>query len=60
MCGCPPNPKYRVATFWKSPGFFCCSGKSLNFVYKSWKVLENIWEVSHALLGQNIKGNYFL
>jgi len=22
----------RVATSWKSPGFFCCPGKSLNFV----------------------------
>jgi len=33
---------YRVATSWKSSGFFCCRRKSLNFVYKFWKVLENI------------------
>jgi len=31
--------------------FFCCLGKSWNFVYKSWKVLENIWEVSRASPG---------
>ena len=28
----------RVATSWKSPGFFCCPGKSLNFACKPWKV----------------------
>jgi len=39
--------------------FFCCPGKSLNFVYKSWKVLENIWEVSRALPGQNSKSTFF-
>jgi len=22
--------------------YFCCAGKSLNFVFKSWKVVENI------------------
>ena len=40
----------RVATSWKSPGFFSCPGKSLNFVYKSWKIFERF---SHALPGQN-------
>jgi len=50
---------FRVATSWKSPGFFCCPGKSLNFVYKSWKVFENIWEISIASLGQNSKATFF-
>ena len=27
------SEKHRVATSWKSPGFFCCPGKSLNFIY---------------------------
>ena len=30
---------------WKVLDFFSCSGKSLNFVHKPWKVLENIWKV---------------
>ena len=25
--------------------FFCCSGKSLNSVFKSWEVLENVYKV---------------
>jgi len=43
----------------KSPGFLSCPGKSLNFVCKSWKVLENIWEVSCASPGQNSKVTCF-
>jgi len=39
--------------------FFCCPGKSLNCVYTSWKVLENIWEVSRASPGQNSKATFF-
>ena len=30
---------------WKVLDFFCCPGKSLNFVCKSWKVLENVYRV---------------
>jgi len=45
--------------YWKTPLlFFCYPGKSLNFVYKSWEVLENIWEVSHASLEQNSEATY--
>jgi len=43
----------------ESLGFFCCPGKSLNFVYMSWKVLENIWEVFRALPGQNSEATFF-
>jgi len=49
----------RVATSCKSPGFFCCPGKSLNFVYKFWKVLENIWEIFRASPGQNSEATFF-
>jgi len=49
----------KVATSWKSPGFFCCPGKALNFVYKSWKVLENTCKVSRASPGQNSKATFF-
>ena len=45
----------RVATSWKSPGFFFLSWKvlvSLNFVYKSWK---NFKKFSRDLPGQNVK-----
>jgi len=30
--------QHRVTTSWKSPGFFCCPGKSLNFVHRSLKI----------------------
>ena len=36
----------------ESPGFFFCPGKSLNFVYKSWKKLGKF---SRDLPGQNVK-----
>jgi len=45
----------RVATSWKSSEFFCCPGKSLNFVDKSWKVLENICEVSRSYRDRIVK-----
>jgi len=51
--------KFRGATSWKVLDFFCCPGKSWNFVYKSWKVLENIWEISRASSGQNSKATFF-
>jgi len=38
---------------------FCCPVKFLNFVYKSWKVLENIWKVSRASPGWNSKATFF-
>jgi len=31
----------------------------LNFVFKFWKVLENIWEVSRASPGQNSEVSFF-
>jgi len=31
----------------------------LNFLYKSWKILENIWEVSRASPGQNSEATFF-
>jgi len=43
----------------KSWIFFAVPGRSLNFVYTSWKVFENLWEVSHALPGQNSEANFF-
>ena len=39
---------------WKVLDFFCCPGKSLNFVYKSWKIFENFF---NDLPGQNM--NFF-
>jgi len=52
------RPMFRVATSWKVLDFFCCFGKSLNFVYKSWKVLENIWEVFRASPRQPSEATY--
>jgi len=40
--------------------FFCCSGNFLNFVYKSWKVLENIWAVSCASPRQNSEATFLI
>jgi len=40
---------YKVATSWKSPGYFLLS----------WIVLENIWKVSRASPGQNSKATFF-
>jgi len=38
---------------------FLLSWKVLEFAYKSWKALENIWEVSHASPGQNSEATFF-
>ena len=44
----------RVATSWKILDFFCCPGKSLNFVYQSWKIFGKF---CRDLPGQNV--NFF-
>ena len=47
--------KSRVATSWKSPGFFLLSWKVLEFCFKSWAVLKSS---TRALPGQNSETTY--
>ena len=42
----------------ESRGFFCCSGKSLNFGCKSWIVVKNDWKVFRVSSGHNNEATY--
>ena len=54
--------KYRVATSWKSPGFFCCLGKSLDCVHKSGMSWKMYGKFSCDLPNQNVMSynNWYL